>query len=49
MRKVRKTIRAVITSTGRIMFWPAKKYIKVMAKSYEVMLGDNVKYFNPCI
>lgn len=31
------------------ILWPAKKYIKMTTKNYEQLLGDNIKYFNPCI
>ena len=45
MKKVIKISKVVALA----ILWPAKKYIKMTAKGYEALLGDNIKYFNPCI
>lgn len=33
-----------VKKTGKVILWPAKKYIEVTAANYEKMFGDNMRY-----
>ena len=39
---MKQTVCKVIKKTGKVLIWPAKKYIQVMTKGYEDMFGENL-------
>ena len=39
---MKQTVCKVIKTTGKVLIWPAKKYVQVMTKNYEEMFGDNL-------
>lgn len=39
---MKQTVCKVIKKTGKVLIWPAKKYVQVMTKGYEDMFGENL-------
>lgn len=37
-------MKTVIKETAKVIFYPFTWYIKIAAKNYEKMFGDNMKY-----